>query len=303
MKTRKLASVEGTYDIHVHSAPSFAQTRPYDDVETTRVAAQHGMGGILLKDHNESTVTRALLAQKAVPGVKVFGGIVLNHSVGGLNPAAVDVALTMGGKEVWMPTVDAARHCETFSQGGYVLKDGGLGPVEPVKKSRHLVNAPPIRVLNQGTLREEVRTIVEMAKVHDAVIGTSHLYDDECVELVRYCKKVGFKKLVITHADWTILRGFKPDELKELAGMGAWIELCATCMLPPYSCLTVRQEAAWIRKIGAKRCIVASDAGAAVWGTQASVFRGFLQLLSNEGISDPQIELMARENPVRLLGL
>lgn len=30
----------------------------------------------------------------------VFGGVVLNESVGGLNPWAVDLALTLGGKVV-----------------------------------------------------------------------------------------------------------------------------------------------------------------------------------------------------------
>ncbi len=33
----------------------------------------------------------------------------LNHSVGGLNPVAVELAGRSGAKIVWMPTVDAAN--------------------------------------------------------------------------------------------------------------------------------------------------------------------------------------------------
>jgi hypothetical protein len=37
----------------------------------------------------------------------VFGALTLNHSVGGLNPVAVEIAGRSGCKIVWMPTVDA----------------------------------------------------------------------------------------------------------------------------------------------------------------------------------------------------
>ncbi len=40
----------------------------------------------------------------------VYGGIVLNLNVGGINPAAVDVALKMGAVEVWMPPIHSLAH-------------------------------------------------------------------------------------------------------------------------------------------------------------------------------------------------
>ena len=42
-----------------------------------------------------------------VPGIRVFGGLVLNFPVGGLNPFAVDSYVRLGAKEVWMPSLSA----------------------------------------------------------------------------------------------------------------------------------------------------------------------------------------------------
>ena len=303
MPARPLMDVVGTVDIHLHSAPSYSHSRPYDDDVTARHAFEAGMAALLLKDHSESTVTRAYLAQKAVPGIRVFGGIVLNHPLGGINPEAADFALTMGGKQVWMPTADAARHAEIFGQGGYILKTNevGLGPAEPTKNSRYLLKKPPIRILKDGELIDEAKDVVKICKVWDAMLGVSHLYDDEVVELVRFAKQEKFDKVVITHANWTIIRGHKPLELKELREMGAWIEFCGTAMLPPHGCLTVDEEIRWLRELGTERCVLASDAGAQIYGTQASVFRAYLQILNNAGLPIEWIRVMAIDNPKVLL--
>lgn len=303
MPTRALVDVVGTVDLHLHSAPSYSHSRPYDDEETARQAKEAGMAGILLKDHTESTVTRAYLAQKMVPGVRVFGGIVLNHPVGGVNPEAADFALTMGGKQVWMPTADAARHAETFGQGGYILRlsQPGLGPAEPEKKSRHLLKKATIRILKDGQLIEEAKDVVRICKVWDAMLGVSHLHDDEVVALVQFAKEEGFKKVVITHANWTIIRGHKSGELKELRDMGAWIEFCGTAMLPPYSCLTLDEEIRWLNELGTQRCVLASDAGAQIYGTEPSMFRAYLQILNNAGLPIEAIKKMAIDNPKSLL--
>ena len=39
----------------------------------------------------------------------VFGGLVLNNSVGGLNPAAVKASAEIGGKFVWFPTISYSK--------------------------------------------------------------------------------------------------------------------------------------------------------------------------------------------------
>jgi hypothetical protein len=97
--------LENAIDLHVHSAPDVDHRR-YNDLELAREAAAAGMGAILIKSHQNSTVERAWLVSKVVTGIQVFGGLVLNETVGGLNVAAVKLALAMGAKEIWMPKLE-----------------------------------------------------------------------------------------------------------------------------------------------------------------------------------------------------
>ena len=106
-----LLKLDGAVDLHVHSYPCVFQRR-VDDRQAAQAAAEAGMTAILLKSHHESTVSRAYLIQKEFPNLKVFGGVVLNQFVGGINPAAAEVSLRLGAKEVWMPTIDAAHHID-----------------------------------------------------------------------------------------------------------------------------------------------------------------------------------------------
>lgn len=39
-----------------------------------------------------------------------FGGLCLNHPVGGLNPDAVETSLKLGAKVIWLPTNTAENH-------------------------------------------------------------------------------------------------------------------------------------------------------------------------------------------------
>jgi hypothetical protein len=60
-----------------------------------------------------------------VKGIQVFGGIVMNWSSGGINPAAVNAMVNLRGsaaekvgRVVWMPSNDSRNHFERFSIAG-----------------------------------------------------------------------------------------------------------------------------------------------------------------------------------------
>ena len=44
------------------------------------------MKAVVLKCHHGYTSDRAYFVRKAVPGIGVYGGVVLNNAVGGINP-------------------------------------------------------------------------------------------------------------------------------------------------------------------------------------------------------------------------
>ena len=105
---RAWKALEGAYDLQVHVGPDVIARR-IDDIDCAKEFLAHGMKGFVLKSHYMQTGERAQVVTKAVPGSRVFGAITLNHSVGGLNPVAVELAGRTGCKIVWFPTVDAAE--------------------------------------------------------------------------------------------------------------------------------------------------------------------------------------------------
>ena len=99
-------ALEGAYDLQVHVGPDVIARR-IDDIDCAKEFLARGMKGFVLKSHYVPTGERAQVVTKAVPGSRIFGAITLNHSVGGLNPVAVELAGRTGCKVVWMPTVDS----------------------------------------------------------------------------------------------------------------------------------------------------------------------------------------------------
>src|ERR1700731_4403765 len=105
-------TLTGVIDIHAHRDPD-SVPRSIDAIDLAKLAKSRGMRGLVLKNHWESTASLAYLVRKEVPGIEVFGGIVLNLAVGGLNPVAVErMTMVKGGwgRVVWMPTYDAENH-------------------------------------------------------------------------------------------------------------------------------------------------------------------------------------------------
>src|ERR1035441_9082807 len=103
------AQLTGVIDIHAH-ADTDSAPRSIDAIDLARLAKDRGMRGIVLKSHYEPTASLAYVVSKVVPGIAVFGGIDLNRSVGGVNPAAIErMVLIKGGlgRVVWLPTADA----------------------------------------------------------------------------------------------------------------------------------------------------------------------------------------------------
>src|SRR6266540_2721738 len=183
----RLMDMAGAIDLHCHPYPDLFP-RVADDIEIVIAARDAGMQAIVMKCHHESTVSRAYLVGRMVPGIRVFGGIVLNSYVGYINPAAVEAALRLGGREVWMPTIDAGYHGQVHGGvGGYDAQKGGRGG-EGVWVTD-----------NEGKLKPEVCEVLELVAQHNAILGTCHLSPKEIVALVSEAGKLGVEKVVVTH--------------------------------------------------------------------------------------------------------
>src|ERR1700736_5310225 len=82
-------SLTGVIDIHAHSDPD-SVPRSIDAIDIAKLARSRGMRGLVLKNHYEPTASLAYIVRKEVPGIEIFGGISLDLTNGGVNPAAVE---------------------------------------------------------------------------------------------------------------------------------------------------------------------------------------------------------------------
>jgi len=293
---RAWKALEGAYDLQVHVAPDVIARR-IDDIDCAREFLAHGMKGFVLKSHYIQTGERAQVVSKAVAGSRVFGALTLNHSVGGLNPVAVELAGRTGCKIVWMPTVDAQN--ETAGR-----LDGGSAKLPFwAKIQRELaaegISPPPLSVVDEsGRLVEAARRCLERIRKHDMILATGHLGRAEIFALVRAAKEMGLAKVVVTHAEFPS-QNLTGDEQRELSNLGAIIEHCFTT--------TYTGKATWeaafanIRKAGVSRAVISTDLGQAINPPVSDGFGMFAQRLLDAGFTVDEIHTMAVTNPTRLL--
>ena len=137
-KKMSKVSMKGVIDMHVHTNPDL-RLRAYDDFEMMEAGIRVGARAIVLKTHQGTTMDRAYLCNRhneivhgKTNNFTMFGSITLNKVVGGINPKAVDVALKLGAKVVWLPTQSARNHMvkNNLDPAGCVdvVRDGKVVP-------------------------------------------------------------------------------------------------------------------------------------------------------------------------------
>jgi len=283
--------IEGAVDFHVHSAPDvFA--RNISDIDVAELAKRRGMRAIVLKNHITQTADRAALVAQAVPGIEVYGGVVLNEAVGGLNPAAVEVMANMAGghgKVVWLPTRDAQHHIDTFAGEG----EG-------------------IRVAENGGVVPELEPVLETIAEHDLVLQTSHVSPEETLAVIKKAKAMGIERIAVTHA-MADVPGLSIEQMKQAAADGAYLELVfLNDLMGPdahlewmqhWSRVSIEEMADAIKEVGADHFILASDLGQTGNPIHPDGYEMLVRGLQAEGIPAKDIHKMMADNPARLLGL
>ena len=79
----------GILDIHAHASPDPAGRRSIDVFELAKLYNDSGFRGFVYMGHFDPTAGIAWLVRKEFPELEVYGTIVLNRLVGGINPHAV----------------------------------------------------------------------------------------------------------------------------------------------------------------------------------------------------------------------
>jgi Family of unknown function (DUF6282) len=271
----------GVIDIHAHCAPD-STPRSIDAIDLARLAKSRGMRGLVLKNHYQPTASLAYMVRKEVPGIEVFGGVDLNLSVGGMNPFAVEhMAATTGGygRVVWMSTFDSEAQVRYSKQ-----------------------DRPFVRVSQNGQLLPETRRVIAVIAKHNLVMATGHVSAEEGLMLIREARTQGVQHMVVTHAMLAPIH-MSDAQMLEAAKMGAYIEFVYNGLLGSYREFTFKDYARAIRYVGVDHCILASDMGQPANPLHPDGLVALFDGLKKEGITQAEINRMAKENPAHLLGL
>ena len=89
-------SLEGIFDIHAHADPDKTE-RSIDVMELEKMYKDRGFRGFVIMNHYDPTAGLAYLVHKQYPELEVYGGIVLNHLIGGMNKHAVEHFIRIEG--------------------------------------------------------------------------------------------------------------------------------------------------------------------------------------------------------------
>jgi len=290
--------IRGVIDMHLHAAPCLFD-RPFDEIEIATEARDAGYRGLVLKSIFSMNADRVELVRKVVPGIELFGSIVFNHTVGGLNPSAMRAAIGFGAKVAWLPTVHAQRHVEFFGMPTYPW----LGERNPSLSHLLKEERKPLRLLDdEGKLVKEATEIIELAADAGVVIGTGHVSAEEIFPTLIRAKEIGFKKMICTHVGWHAT-AWSRDEMMRMADLAATLEFTVNPCMPARQQANPKDFADHIRAVGAERCILASDLGQRDNAHPVEGFRMFLRMMRNYGINDAELNLLTRSNPARLLDL
>ena len=275
-------NLKGAIDIHVHQDPDSAP-RIIDADDVARQAKAAGMRAVVLKNHWEDTASLAYMVRKIVPGFEAFGGITQDLAVGGINIEAVKHMADMKGgygRIVWLPTFDAENNVK------------GKGP--------------SVKVSENGKLLPSVLALLDyIATRKQLALETGHVSADEALMVIKEAKARGIQHVVATHG-MTGPTNLSVAQAQEFARQGGYIEFVYGAVVEQGSKTTLADYAKWMKAVGPEHCIMSSDLGGARPYPRPLPTAGmleYMQKLHALGLSVADINLMAKTNPAKVLGL
>jgi hypothetical protein len=276
--------LKGAIDMHFHMDAATPGKPPgFASIADVKVAHSHGMRGLVIKNHHEPTASLAYLLRMEIPNFDLFGGIVMNFTNGGENPAAVEFMATQidgaPGKVVWMPAGDS----EIESR---ISKD----PVKP----------PFVAVSRNGELVPETKAVISVIAKNNLILASGHISPEDAFLVFAEGRKQGVQHMIATHA-MDLAGKMTLDQIQEAVKLGAIIEFDFRNILSEGG-----RRADVIRKIGPEHCLISE-----FWtkNDQPKEYAGyegvgaFVDAMHTRGFTDRELDTMFKENPAKLLGL
>jgi Family of unknown function (DUF6282) len=283
----------GAVDLHTHPGPS-PFPRRMSIMDAAADAASVGFRALVAKSHHHSMQSDILALESAGLGeipVKVYGGVALNNTVGGLNPYAVELALRMGGRVVWFPTIASRAHLDFHAHNHSGFPVAGV----PLRDNE------PITVLDEsGQLNAASRDILDVIASESAILNCGHLPAAEIDVLVPAAIAAGVTRIVVSHPDFVV--GASPERIGEWCRLGVHVEHCLAMLVgrepkpEPFG-----RIAAFYRAAGPGQTIFSSDLGQKNNPLPVTAYRRMVRVLLDERVPPADIRAMTGGNAAQLL--
>lgn len=288
-----LAVLDGTVDLHCHSAPS-PFPRRIDHVDASYDGARINMRAILVKSHHHSTVMDLLAMKKLLADAPtpVFGGVALNTEVGGVNPSAVALAISMGGRCVWGPTVSSAQHIAAHSHDdGFPTQGGEL---------YERIESP---LGDDGSVTDATNTVTKLVAEAGILLTGGHLDGESMTAFFENAHHNGVKRLLLHHPDFIV--NTEESQIERMLSLGAFVEHEIAMYHPDVSAprWPIQRLVDWINRIGPERTVINSDLGQRDNPLPVDGYIYVVQQLLDHGVSEKDIRQMICKNTAYLLGL
>lgn len=286
----------GAWDLHAHGSPEFSPQAPgaIDNLGWARQAAAAGMEGFVIKSHVFPTVAEARLLSALVPEVEVLGSIALNPTSGGVDATAVELALELGARLVWMPTWSARGSAHS----------GVLNRMAPYISSLDAGHWPAhgLAVVDeQGRLTRAAEDVLRVCVERGVAVASGHL---PAAASVRVCERVADLggRFVLTHPLSTSVAAGAAEQAA-IVEMGGYVEHVFLGCLPLHGQMDPRRIVDAIGEVGAEHCVLSTDA---IYGWNPAppqMLRMFLATLAGLGVGEEDLRVMTHQNPRAVLGL
>ena len=289
--------MKGGVDMHIHGYPDALVDAGWDFAWMAMKAYDAGLRAIVCKSMHSDTAPMAYFVQQIVDryakdktqqtGIpahpfNIYGGVVLNWAVGGLNPIAVETSAKLGAKIIWLPSHDAAHHVRVLEE-----------------------DTPGVEVLDANdNVKPELIEIFEIVKEYDIILDLDHCGTKERFIMTEEAMKHGVKKVFLTHPQWNVNR-MSVDQMVEISKMGAYLGLFLYGAFPHFNNpVCDRTEVLKIvEKVGPEHLAMATDFGSMLNPPPVEGMKLFIRLLMAMGVTEKDIRTMLVTNSYKLLGI
>lgn len=280
--------IKQAIDLHLHVGPEIVP-RKYNDIKSLVESQKEKIKGLVLKNHFYATTP--LTVKNSTKGVDLYGSIVLNNPLGGINSEAIYAAGLLSSKPiiVWFPTIDAQNFLD---QTKFQIQPEWVGKNTFIARESKLLNGIKI------SKSKELDKVLDLIKEKNYILATGHISPYETDILVNQALKKSIKKILITHP---IYQKIDMDISKQIsfAKKGCYIESCYSM----YSIdkIPISKIAHQIKKIGQKNVVLSSDVGQTFSPSPSQALYNFAVLLLKEGVTKEMFYQMMVINPNTLL--